>query len=249
MTFKIELVNVNLHDFDVRESDLYSYDFFEPYCLQLIDDHIELKNLSKPKSGGVFVDFVNGKLAWRRLHGGGNGQPIAKAVFSKKKEKPSVFDATGGLGRDAFVLASLGCTVTMFERNEIVRILLTDGLRRGYEDPEIGQMLKARLQLSSHRTIMELGDEKMCDVVYLDPMYPKKNSSALVKKDMQAFHDIVGLDLDADKLLVKAMKIARMRVSVKRPKGAEYLANVKSNSFIETKSHRFDIYAPNLLQP
>ena len=88
MTFKIELVNVNLHDFDVRESDLYSYDFFEPYCLQLIDDHIELKNLSKPKSGGVFVDFVNGKLAWRRLHGGGNGQPIAKAVFSKKKEKP-----------------------------------------------------------------------------------------------------------------------------------------------------------------
>ena len=232
MTFKIELVNVNLHDFDVRESDLYSYDFFEPYCLQLIDDHIELKNLSKPKSGGVFVDFVNGKLAWRR-----------------KKEKPSVFDATGGLGRDAFVLASLGCTVTMFERNEIVRILLTDGLRRGYEDPEIGQMLKARLQLSSHRTIMELGDEKMCDVVYLDPMYPKKNSSALVKKDMQAFHDIVGLDLDADKLLVKAMKIARMRVSVKRPKGAEYLANVKSNSFIETKSHRFDIYVPNLLQP
>ena len=50
MTFKIELVNVNLHDFDVREADLYSYDFFEPYCLQLIDGHIELKNLSKPKS-------------------------------------------------------------------------------------------------------------------------------------------------------------------------------------------------------
>ena len=242
--YKIQIANINLTDLGVNEDLLNSYEFEVPYRLQWHDEHIELRNLVKPKEKGIFVDFVNGKLAWRRLHGGGSGQAVAKAVFSKKKEKPAVYDATGGLGRDAFVLASLDCVVTMFERNEIVRILLKDGLRRGYENSDIGEMLRKNLTLSDHRSILELSDEKSCDVVYLDPMYPKSNSTALVKKDMQAFHDIVGLDLDSDMLLSKALRIARHRFSVKRPKGADFLANVKSSSSIETKSHRFDIYVP-----
>ena len=52
--------------------------------------------------------------------GGGKGQDIAKAVGLNKGVKPSVLDATGGLGRDAFVLASLGCNVTMIERSPVV---------------------------------------------------------------------------------------------------------------------------------
>lgn len=56
-------------------------------------------------------------------------------------------DATAGLGRDAFVLAALGCRVRMVERHPVVAALLDDGLQRGYQDPEIGGWLRERLTL------------------------------------------------------------------------------------------------------
>ncbi len=229
--------------FEERLSYLKSFRLEHRYCLLQTEHHIELLDLDS-KSAGLYVDFVGGRLGYRRLHGGGSGQAVAKAVFSKAKERPLVYDATAGLGRDSFVLATLDCKVVMFERNPIVRILLEDGLRRGYEDPEIGTHLQEHLVLSPILSIMDLPDEKCCDVVYLDPMYPEKNSSALVKKDMQIFHGLVGKDLDSDNLLAKALAIAKGRVSVKRPKNAPYLNNQKTNNFIETKSHRFDLYKP-----
>ena len=61
------------------------------------------------RSGEVRVDFVAGKSRHRRLYGGGKGQQIAKAVGVQGSVRPSVLDATAGLGGDAFVLASLGC--------------------------------------------------------------------------------------------------------------------------------------------
>lgn len=55
------------------------------------------------------------------------------------------------------------------------------------------------------------------DVVYLDPMYPHRQKSALVKKEMRVFQSLVGNDDDADSLLIPAMTIAKRRVVVKRP--------------------------------
>ena len=62
------------------------------------------------------------------------------------------------------------------------------------------------------------------DVVYLDPMFPPREKSALVKKEMRAFHDVVGSDTDADALLAPALKLAQKRVVVKRPGYADVLA-------------------------
>ena len=53
---------------------------------------------------------------------------LAKAVGLKKGACPDVIDCTAGLGRDAFVLASLGCRVVMLERVTVVHALLNDGL-------------------------------------------------------------------------------------------------------------------------
>jgi 16S rRNA (guanine1516-N2)-methyltransferase len=50
-----------------------------------------------------------------------------------------VIDGTAGLGKDAFVLAGLGCKVTLVERHPVVVALLADGLARAWQDPEIGQ--------------------------------------------------------------------------------------------------------------
>lgn len=61
-------------------------------------------------------------------------------------------------------------------------------------------------------------------MVYLDPMYPHKQKSALVKKEMRIFQHLVGADLDADELLTPVLQLARKRVVVKRPDYAEFLA-------------------------
>ena len=69
-------------------------------------------------------------MAHRRKFGGGRGEAVAKAVGIKGDYLPDVVDATAGLGRDAFVLASVGCRVRMLERNPVVAALLDDGRAR-----------------------------------------------------------------------------------------------------------------------
>jgi len=79
--------------------------------LMVTDDHIELRvaDLGSP----IWIDFTEGKNAHRRKFGGGRGQALAKAVSLKHGKTPSIIDCTAGYGRDAFVLATLGCKITL----------------------------------------------------------------------------------------------------------------------------------------
>lgn len=225
------------------EQDYSSY-----LALVQIDDEqgqtrLELRKLDEPKLGAVYVDFVHGVMAHRRKFGGGRGEAIAKAIGIKKDYLPTVIDATAGLGRDAFVLASLGCKVRLVERHPVVRLLLQDGLQRAYADKEIGEMMQQNMQLLTVQHIAQLQPEiDFADAVYLDPMYPHKQKSALVKKEMRVFQHLVGADTDADNLLEPALKLAKKRVVVKRPDYADFLALHSPNFSRETKNHRFDIY-------
>lgn len=213
------------------------------FQLVYTEHHLELIKLDEPKLGAIYVDFAGGAVKHRRKFGGGKGQAIAKAVGLKPGVAPTVVDGTAGLGRDAFVLASLGCKVTMLERSPIVAALLEDGLVRAKQDSEIGDWIEERLQLVHASSLSELEFLNIHpDVVYLDPMYPHKKKSALVKKEMRVFQSLVGADLDADGLFAPAMKVAAKRVVVKRPDYAEYLAEAKPSMAIETKKNRFDVY-------
>ena len=214
-------------------------------ALVMTATHLELRKRDEPKLGGIYVDFVEGAMAHRRRFGGGRGEAVAKAVGIKGSYLPDVIDATAGLGRDAFVLASLGCRVRMLERHPVVAALLDDGLQRGYQSAEIGGWLRERLTLlhvSSLDALTEISEKP--DVVYLDPMYPHKQKSALVKKEMRVFQTLVGADNDADGLLAPARRLANKRIVVKRPDYAPPLAGVATQSAVVTKSHRFDIYPP-----
>lgn len=214
-------------------------------ALVMTPEHLELRKRDEPKLGGIFVDFVGGAMAHRRKFGGGRGEAVAKAVGVKSGYLPEVVDATAGLGRDAFVLAAIGCRVRMLERNPVVAALLDDGLQRGYQDAEIGGWLRERLSLLHTSSLTALSEiTPQPDVVYLDPMYPHKQKSALVKKEMRVFQTLVGADNDADGLLEPARRLAKKRVVVKRPDYAPPLANVATQSAVTTKSHRFDIYPP-----
>lgn len=198
-----------------------------------------------PQLGGpVFIDFTAGKNQHRRQFGGGRGQPIAKAVGLKKGANPSIIDATAGLGRDAFVFASLGCQVTLVEQQPLVAALLADAMQRAQTNAETAEII-ARMQLH-HVDAMDylasLSEAERPDVVYLDPMYPAREKSALVKKEMQLLHQLVGPDSNSEDLLNLARKVALKRVTVKRPKGADYFANQKPHVSIESKNTRYDIY-------
>lgn len=154
-----------------------------PLALVQTDDRLELRKLDEPKLGAVYVDFVGGTMAHRRKFGGGRGEAVAKAVGIKGSALPTVIDATAGLGRDAFVLAAIGCQVRLVERHPVVFLLLQDGLNRAYQDEEIGEMLQQNLHLLNVQHINELDpNSDYADVVYLDPMYPHKQKSALVKR-------------------------------------------------------------------
>lgn len=195
----------------------------------------------------LHIDFASNANNYRRIHGGGRSQPIARAIGVKTYGLPLyVVDATAGLGQDAFVLATLGCRVALIERNPVLANLLSNAIEIGKENTEISAII-ARMQLyiGNSLILLESFASSKPDIVYLDPMFPKRNKSALVKKDMQIMQEIIGDDNDAGQLLAIAQKVATRRVVVKRPKIAPYLNDVAPHSSQIGSANRFDIYMPN----
>ncbi len=194
----------------------------------------------------VQVDFSGGKNAHRRQFGGGRGQPLAKAIGLKSGFNPTVIDATAGWARDAFVLASLGCQLTLLEQQPLLAALIEDGLNRATHDKDIAEIAArmALLNVNAVDYLMALPEANWPDVVYLDPMYPSRYKSALVKKDMQLLHQLVGNDETGEALLAMSLQRTKKRIVVKRPKGAPLLNAVKPVAEVASKNTRYDIYAP-----
>ena len=219
------------------------------YALQLGQNGLQLQELGPEAAGPVRVDFVDGALAHRRQQGGGNGQMIAKAVGIQPGIRPSILDATAGLGRDAFVLAGLGCSLRLIERQPIIAALLADGLERGRLDPEIAAIMQ-RMQLLQGNAIelMLTWPNEAPQVIYLDPMFPERTKSSLVKKEMRVFRPLVGDDDDAPELLAAALQLATHRVVIKPPRKAPNIPGQTPAYVIEGKSSRFDIYPKKALK-
>lgn len=73
-------------------------------------------------------------------------------------------------------------------------------------------------------------------------MFPAKEKSALMKKNMQMWKEVVGQDKDSDKLLNIALTIPTTRVVLKRSVYAYFLTEIQLCTSINTKSHRFYKY-------
>jgi 16S rRNA (guanine1516-N2)-methyltransferase len=189
------------------------------------------------------VDFLHGSMGYRLRHGGGRSQGVARAVGLKKgSPPPSVLDTTAGLGRDAFMLAWLGCKTTALERNPAVFRLLEDGLRRALADSEVCAQLGQQLTLVQADAREFMAQIKQPpQVVYLDPMHPERKKSAQVRKEMRLFRNLLGSDPDAVELFDVAMQTATRRVVVKRPRRGEALAP-NPDHVVEGRTTRFDVY-------
>ncbi|GGA88909.1 ribosomal RNA small subunit methyltransferase J [Neiella marina] len=204
-----------------------------------------LRDREQPKLGDVWVDWTGGAVAHRRNFGGGRGQAVAKAVGLKKGQTPSVLDATAGLGRDGMVLASLGCQVSLVERHPAVAALLYDGYQRACLDSDIGQWITERVQCHHGQSREMIESLPQHDVIYLDPMFPHRQKSAQIKKEMRLFQQLVGADEDADAVFTVALQHAGKRVVVKRPDYADFIAGQQPHHQIVTKKNRFDVYMTN----
>jgi 16S rRNA (guanine1516-N2)-methyltransferase len=188
------------------------------------------------------VDFAGGAVGYRFRRGGERGHPLVRAAGIKKDRLPSIVDATAGLGRDAFLLASTGAAVTLIERSGEVHALLREALARARaESPELAEVV-ARMTLV-HGDAKDRLPELKPDVVIVDPMHPPRRNTALVKQEMRQLSAIVGADEDADELMRIALASARERVVLKWPlRAAPLLETPKPSYQFAGKTVRYEVF-------
>lgn len=194
------------------------------------------------------VDFVAGAVAHRLRTATVRQELLARAVgLHKKRELIRVLDATAGLGRDGVLLAVLGCEVLLVERAPWMAALLEDGLRRALADEALASRIRGRvaLRVDDSRTVMHeaAASGARFDVIYLDPMFPHSDHTALPAKAMQALQRLLDeSSCDADELLELALTCADRRVVVKRPRRGPPLQNRDPSYTLVGRACRFDVY-------
>jgi len=211
--------------------------------LQLI---VAEKGLSLGRIGSqqksIAVDFASGKMTYRRAHGRLRSESIARAVGWKHNYFPHVVDATAGMGKDSFILAALGCDVTMLERSKVMALLLDDGLSRAalIEDlqPIVSLMKVVQVDAFEWLNGRQLPPDT---VIYLDPMFPSSHSSALPSGEMQILQALLGKDEEVDRLFQRAKNAGPRRIVMKRPARAAQFA-VKPDFSVKGKASRFDVF-------
>ncbi|MCP4270503.1 MAG: class I SAM-dependent methyltransferase [Gammaproteobacteria bacterium] len=238
---KVLADQLSLPVIDTKESNNYQFSlFFE-------NGFLKLKKSNDKSAGAIWVDFTQGKSAYRQKHQGKGKLPISKACGIKHGNRPSIIDATAGLGQDAFVLAGLGCDVICIEQHPVVAALLEDGLARGRESDQWTQEIVSRMTLLKGRA-EKLLLTNTAEVIYLDPMFPHQQNKkqAKVKKGMHLFRAFPGTSSDELSLLTVALQCATDRVVVKRPDWALPLAKQQATYQVMSKNHRYDVYKTGL---
>lgn len=229
---RLNLNYVDLNDFKKTYS----------YLLNLTPHRLELLSATSAYTGVIFVDFLNDKTQHRLLHGGGRHQLLARAVGLHKKKNLTICDISAGLGQDAFQLAALGAEVTMLERSPIIGALLHDAWLRARQNEKIRTFHWQLIQTDAQSFLKSLAPDQLPQVIYFDPMFPKRKKSALVKKEMRILRQIVGEDQDAPEILALALTLAKSRVVVKRPRLADVIPGFMPSFQLNGQSSRFDIY-------
>lgn len=203
--------------------------------------------------GPVNLGFDDKSLAVRRK--AGHNELLGRAVGWKRARAPSVLDSTGGFGRDAFLLADLGCDVLICEREPVMAVLLGDAIdrARASDDPWLsGVAARMRLRACDARSL-DTADLKQRDVIYLDPMFPLRRKAS-PGKEMQVLHRLLqgkasasgasegNFDRDASDLLLWACEQRVSRVVVKRQRRAPLLEGPNRGHSLQGRSVRFDVY-------
>ena len=166
---------------------------------------------------------------------------LVRAVKTEGEHLKAI-DATAGMGEDGFLLAAYGYEVTLYEQNPVIAALLKDALRRARKHP----VLK---DIASRMKLVE-GDSVSCmeklmdpvDVIYLDPMFPKRQKSGLINKKLQLIQKLEPPCSEEKDLFDAAIKAGPSRIIVKRPLKSVCLDGREPSYILKGKAIRYDCY-------
>lgn len=244
---KLKMLDKNLLEWPqflksaLNQKDLFALEIEPERKLCDLCDYLEFSE------GKLFYDSGEfGKMSFdleeldsyhQRQHYAISKEPLAKALGIKGRNdqdqtKKRIWDTTCGTGKDATLIQHFGAELTAFERHPAVYLLLMDALRRF--------PLAMTLKFGDASQLSFLPEERP-DVIYYDPMYPAKKKSALPRKEMRIFKEMVGEDHDSDQFIEWALKTAKERVVVKRPLEADPIKKNPAASYTG-KSTRYDMY-------
>ncbi len=169
------------------------------------------------------------------------GELLVKAAKIKGADHElTAIDATAGFGEDSLLLAAAGFSVRLYEYNPVIAALLRDALRRASEMPELADTV-GRMQLFEEDSVTALyGLSSPPDVILLDPMFPARQKSALVKKKFQLIHQLEQPCTDEEKMVRAAIEVRPHKIVIKRPPKGPYLAGIKPAFSLTGKAVRFD---------
>ena len=230
---------LNLNFIENRKSEaIFDYD----YILVLTPDYLGLQETRDKKWHPFYIDFLAGKMRYRAKEASRGNELIAHAIGMKQDSSSLIVDATAGLGRDSFILATLGFRLVMLEKSPILYHLLQNALQRARLQNDIKPII-GRLDLRHADALTWIKQTDLQpDVIYLDPMFPPRKKAASVKKEMVILHNLLGTDDNSEELLLAALACAIKRVVVKRSKLSGHLAKQHPSFSLMGKSSRFDIY-------
>lgn len=168
---------------------------------------------------------------------------LVKAARIKGQPMPqTLIDATAGFGEDSLILAAAGFRVQLYEFDEVIAVLLKDGMERAMEIPELKEAVgRMKLVCGDSTEGMRNLDFKP-DIVLLDPMFPARQKSALIKKKFQLIQRLESPCSTEEQLLDAAVAADPKRIVIKRPLKGPYLADRKPSYSLEGKAIRYDCF-------
>ena len=185
---------------------------------------------------------------------------LLRAARIRNADHPlRALDATAGMGEDALILAAGGFQVDLYENDPVIAALLRDALARAAgsdrsqeegEGPTKRTASEETLKNAVSRMTLHEEDsieamkklEPVYDVIYLDPMFPAREKSALVKKKFQLIHELEKPCRDEEALLSAAMALRPLKLVVKRPLKGAFLAGRKPDYSLKGKAIRYDCF-------
>ena len=167
---------------------------------------------------------------------------LIKAVRIKGQTVPlKVLDATAGFGEDSLILAAAGFSITACERNETIAALLKDCHERALADSRLSEIAN-RINVVSGDSLELMKPENQFDVIYLDPMFPERKKSGLIKKKFQLLQLLESPCDDEEELFAASFAASPKKIVVKRPAKGPYLAGRKPSHSVSGKVIRYDCY-------
>ena len=232
-------LNLPIPDYSNGGKDLSNFDFF----LEVSNEGLILRQFDSKLR--FSINFSDNSIKHRVLSK--RSELLGRAIGVKKDYSKHVVDGTAGFGTDSFILANLGCFVTLCERNFVIAEMLEHAIESAkYNSKQWLAESGSRMSLVRNdvRGIsFEILDH--ADVIYLDPMFPHKKNNALSKKEIELLKLLqppTFLNFEHEDLLEWALDQKVERVVFKRPIRSKPVGKKPPSHQLLGKIIRYDVY-------